>query len=105
MIGLIGNLVRYLVACLLGGGILWWVVEHVPSEPGKVFVHVTEARVTVLIDDEPFRVDERLDHPLECPLPAGRHRLRMVRKGRVLYEESFMLDGGEEKILTAWVPR
>jgi hypothetical protein len=104
MIGIISTLVRYLVAFLLGGGMLWWVVAHAGPERGTVLVHVTEERVTVLIDEQPFQIDERTHDPIECTLPPGPHRLRMVRKDRVLYEESFQLDRGEEKVLTAWVP-
>jgi hypothetical protein len=103
MICLVSNLGRYLVAFVLGGGMLWWVAEHAGPEQGKVFVHVTEPRVTVLLDDEPFLIDEPSVAPIECVLPSGRHQLRMLREDRVLYEESFELNRGEEKILTAWV--
>jgi hypothetical protein len=104
MIALISNLLRAMAACVLGGGVLWWVVEHAGPAQGTVVVHVTEADVTLSIDDDDFRIEGWLLKPIECTLPAGSHILRMKRGGRLLYKESFVLERGEEKILTAWCP-
>jgi hypothetical protein len=87
---------------LLAGVILWQVVEQCGPNQGKVIVHVTKARVDVTIDEATYPVGSIWMNPIVCELPPGRHTVRMLQAGRVLYEEPFNLKAGEEIILTAW---
>jgi hypothetical protein len=58
--------------------------------------------VDVSVDDESYRVKSLWESPVVCELRPGRHTVRMIRYGQVLYEEEFTLAAGEERILTAW---
>jgi hypothetical protein len=40
--------------------------------------------------------------PIVFDLRPGRHSARLVKDGRVVYQEEFLLRGGEEVILMAW---
>jgi hypothetical protein len=55
-----------------------------------------------LIDDLSFWIDRKLEEPIVCQLRSGRHRLRMIRYGQVLYEEGFTVEREQDKVLTAW---
>jgi hypothetical protein len=87
---------------LLAGVILWQVVEQCGPNQGKVIVHVSKAPVHVRIDEATYPVGSIWMSPIVCELSPGRHTLRMLHEGRVLYEEPFTLKAGEEIILVAW---
>jgi hypothetical protein len=95
-------LVRRVGALLLGGVILWQIAEHCRSTNGQVIVHVAMPQVHVAVDDATYWVENLWESPIVCDLRPGRHRVRMLRNGRVLYQEEFTLAAGEERILTAW---
>jgi hypothetical protein len=101
---LAGKLIKGMGALILGGLTLWWVVERVGPAEGTVLVHVTEPDVEVTLGGLNFSIEERRYAPLECRLRAGRHLLRVKRGDRMLYEEWFTVDRGEEVILTAYCP-
>ena len=65
-------------------------------------VHVCNDRVAVRVDGEVIDVEEQPLSPLVFHLAAGDHELIMSRAGVVLYREGFTLQGGEERVLTAW---
>ena len=99
----VNRIIKGLSAGVLGLAILGWIIEQ--SGPrGTAIVHVIEPDVEVIVggrsffEDRPFAV-------IECPLPAGRHVLRMKRGDRILYEEWFTIRRGEDVILTAYCPR
>jgi hypothetical protein len=89
-------------ALALGGAILWQVVAHADLQRGIAYVHVSNTKVSVTIDDEIYWVETVYDSPIVCELGPGRHTLRMLRSGQVVFEEEFTLDMGQEVVLTAW---
>jgi hypothetical protein len=96
------GIVKGVVALALGGAILWEVVEHCGPAKGIAYVHVAKSQVNVTVDDETYWVETLWDTPIVCTLHPGRHMLRMLQHGHVLYEEEFTLEPGEEVVLTAW---
>jgi hypothetical protein len=95
-------LLAQLAALPLGGGVLFWVAQHSGPSTATVVVHVTETDVVVNLDSQTFRVDEYTGIPIVCELPAGKHRLTMTHGEDVVHDEIFALEGGEDRILTAW---
>ena len=95
-------LVRRVGATLLGGTILWQVAEHCCSTNGQVIVHVAMPPAHVAVDDTTYWIENLWGSPIVCELRPGRHQVRMLRNGRVLYQEEFTLASGEERIVTAW---
>ena len=89
-------------AFLLGGVILWQVAEHCGPSMSTAIVHVSMTPVEVTIDETTFPVESIWMTPVVCDLRPGRHTVRMLQEGRMLYEEQFLLKPGEEIILTAW---
>ena len=87
---------------LLGGGILWQVAEHRGSTRPRLILHVACPHVDVTVDDATYRVETIWETPLVCELEPGRHTVRMLQEGRVLYEEPFTLAPSEEVVLSAW---
>jgi hypothetical protein len=98
------SLVKGLGALSLGGAVLWQVYSHCGSTKGVAYVHVTTpgVGVTVTVDDQTYRVETLWQTPIVCELSPGRHLLRMIRSGLVLFEQEFTLDPGQEVVLTAW---
>jgi hypothetical protein len=82
--------------------ILWQVAEHSGSTNGQVIVHVTMLQVHVEVDDATYWVESLGETPIVCDLGPGRHQMRMLRNGRVLYQEEFTLAAGESRVLAAW---
>ena len=99
------KIVQFAVACMLSGVVLRTVVANLNErEPGGVVVHVTEPDVDLMIDGFFYRIEERVYDPIAQPLRAGMHKLRMTRGDELLYEEDFAIEGGEERVLTAYIP-
>jgi hypothetical protein len=96
------SLARSVATAVLGGVVLWQVVQHCGSTRGRAIVHVSKAGVDVTIDDARYHVEAAWEAPIVCELRPGRHTLRMLQSGHVVYEEEFALISGEERILTAW---
>ena len=99
---LVFGMVKGIGALALGGAILWQVVEHCGPAKGIAYVHVAKAKVNVTVDDETYWVETAWETPIVCELRPGRHVLRMLQSGRVLFEQEFTLDPGQEVVLTAW---
>jgi hypothetical protein len=91
-------------ALLLGGIVLWQVVDHCGSTRGVAIVHVALARVTVTIDESRYWIETLEDTPIVAELRPGRHVVRMLRGQSVIFEEEFTLAPGRERILSAWDP-
>jgi hypothetical protein len=89
-------------ALLLGGVILWQVAAHVTPPHGRALVHVSTTPVEVAVDDHVYRVPTLYVSPVVCELKPGRHTVRMLRDGRVLYREEVSIVAGEDVILAAW---
>jgi hypothetical protein len=86
----------------LGGLILWQVAEHSGSARGTAIIHVSEAHVVVSLDDRDYPVNTLWELPLICELRPGSHVLRMKRGERVVFQEDFSIEPGQELVLTAW---
>jgi hypothetical protein len=89
-------------AVLLGGIILWRVAAHVGPPTGRAVVHVSTTPVDVAVDDEVHRVPILYLSPVVCELKPGRHTIRMMRDGRMLYREEIRIVAGEDIVLVAW---
>jgi len=94
--------IKGLSAFALGGAILWQVTNNCGSTKGMAYVHVVTPGVDVTVDDQRYRVETLWESPIVCELGPGRHTLRMLRSGRVLFEQEFTLDPSQEVVLTAW---
>ena len=99
---LLFSICKLVGALLLAGVILWQVVEQCGPNQCKVILHVPKTPVDVTIDEATYPVGSIRMTPVVCELRPGRHTVRMLQEGRVLYEEPFTLKAGEEIILTAW---
>jgi hypothetical protein len=91
-------------ALLLGGVILWQVVEHSGPTSATAIIHVATTPSEIAVDEDTYHVESIFMTPLVCEVRPGRHMLRMLQEGRVLYEEPFLLKPGEEVVLVAWDP-
>ena len=96
--------VKGIGALALGGVILWQRSEHSGPQKCVAYVHVSAARVEVMVDDVAYQVESLGETPIVCEISPGRHILRMSRGERVLYEEEFTLGPGKEIVLMAWEP-
>ena len=76
--------------------------ESSGGEDSEIVVHVMVKGVEVLVDDSQFWISDGLQSPIVCHVRSGRHELRMIRDGRVVYEEIFVVERGEDRVLTAW---
>jgi hypothetical protein len=100
--GLLVMIAKGIAALALGGTILWQVVEHCGPAKGVAYVHVGKSEVNVTVDNETYWVEKQWDTAIVCELRPGRHVLRMLQSGRVLFEQEFRLDSGQEVVLIAW---
>jgi hypothetical protein len=95
------GMVKGVGALALGGAILWQVTEHCGPANGIAYVHVAKSKVNVTVDDQTYWVEKQWEPPIVCELRPGRHVLRMLESGRVLFEQEFALEPGQELVLTA----
>src|SRR3954470_21302857 len=95
-------LARRVGALLLGSIILWQVAQHSGLQRGRAIVHVAMPQADVMLDDASYSVETLWETPIVCDLRPGRHTVRMLRSGRIIYEEDFTIAAGQELILTAW---
>ena len=89
-------------ALLLGGVVLSQIAALVGPASGQAIVHVSTTPVTVSIDDAVYRVESLYETPVVRELRPGDHVVRMLRDGRILYEEEFRIVAGEDTVLVAW---
>ncbi|HKI16403.1 MAG TPA: hypothetical protein VKA15_00905 [Isosphaeraceae bacterium] len=87
---------------ILGGAILWEVALHCGPLQGTVYVHVSSGDCDVTIDHATYPVRTLWETPIVRKLQPGSHTVRMSRDGRVVFEQEFSIDAGEELVLTAW---
>jgi hypothetical protein len=91
-------------AVCLGSLVLWQVAQHSGATRGTAIVHVFESHVVVSLDDRDYPVNTVYESPLLCEVRAGRHVLKLKRGDRVVYNEEFSVEAGQEVVLTAWDP-
>jgi hypothetical protein len=89
-------------AVLLGGVVLWQVADRAGSSKGQAIVHVSTLPADLMVDQAVYRVVDWGRTPIVCDLRPGRHSARLIRDGRVVYQEEFLIRAGEEVILMAW---
>jgi hypothetical protein len=85
----------------LGGVVLWQAAIHARYDTCIAYVHVSMINVEVAVDDSEYRIESLWQSPIVCELAPGRHMLRMYQTGRVVYEEEFTLENGQQVVLTA----
>jgi hypothetical protein len=96
------GLTKCVGAVALAAAVFWETAERSGGETSEIVVHVMAGDVEVIVDDSRFWIAERHRQPIVCQLRPGSHELRMIRDGRVVYEESFVVERGHDKVLTAW---
>ena len=101
---LVAAIAKGLGACVLGGWLLWQVVERSGPQVSEVVVHVTAFPAVVTIDGRPYQVATWQDSTIVCELRGGWHELRMWRGERLVHHDKFQVRPGEEVVLTAWDP-
>jgi hypothetical protein len=89
-------------AVLLGGVILWHVADRAVGSKGQAIVHVSTLPADLVVDQAVVRVVDWGRTPVVFELRPGRHSARLIKDGRVVYQEEFLLRAGEEVILMAW---
>jgi hypothetical protein len=89
-------------ALLLGGTLLWRISQCCGTQQCEVVVHVMEDQVDVWIDESSYYVENVWDTPIVCKLAPGNHRLRLFRGERILNEQEFILEPGQDAILSAF---
>ena len=94
-------LVKGIGALALGGAILWQVAKHCGPCKGIVYVHVAKPRVSVAVDAQTHWVETMWETPIVRELEPGSHTLRMFDDGRVVFEQEFTIDAGQELVLIA----
>ncbi len=65
------SMAKWVGSLLLGGVILWHVVEHSGLAKGRAIVHVTKPGVELKVDDVKYRVATLWDSPIVCELNPG----------------------------------
>ena len=65
-------------------------------------MHVSTTPVLVSIDDAIYRVESLYESPVVRELRPGGHVVRMLRDGRVLYQEEFQINASEDTVLAVW---
>jgi hypothetical protein len=93
---------KCLGALILSVVVLWETADHAGFAESEVVIHVAADDVEVLVDEEVFRINTALKEVIVCQLRPGRHELRMMRGGQLLYEETFTVESGRDVVLTAW---
>jgi hypothetical protein len=89
-------------AFALVGALAWQAASHPIRLDAEVVVHVTVPDVEVWVDDLRFQVVRPWEHPIVCQLPEGVHELAMRKAGVELFHETFVVEEGEDNVLTAW---
>ena len=87
---------------VLGGTILGLVAQYCGPREGVAYIHVSTPAADVTVDEAQYHVETLWETPIVCDLRPGRHTVRMLRSGRIIYEEDFTIAAGQELILTAW---
>src|SRR4051794_17840617 len=100
---LLTGIAKCLGALILSVVVFWQTADGVSdSAESEATIHVAASNVEVWVDEEMFRVESAFEDVVVCRLRPGRHELRMVREGCVIYEESFGVERGRDVVLTAW---
>ena len=99
---LLTGVVKCLGALILSVVVLWQTADNAGFAESEVFIQVVADDVEVLVDDESYWIKSRLQEVIVCRLRSGRHELRMMRDGQLLYEETFTVERGHDVVLTAW---
>jgi hypothetical protein len=99
---LLTGVAKYLGALVLSVVVLLQTAENSEFVESEVVIHVAASDVDVLVDDEHFWINTALKEVIVCRLCPGRHELRMMRDGQLLYQETFTVERGRDVVLTAW---
>jgi hypothetical protein len=102
-------MIRFLVgaskwagAFLLAACLAWQASSDLVCLDSEATIHVGVPDVEIWVDDLRFHVDLPWEHPIVCQLPQGEHVLAMLKDGVEIYRETFRVEAGEDRVLTAW---
>ena len=98
----VGKLAGRAGSWVLCGTAIWYVAANAMPPNATAVLHVMEADVVVSLDDQHIHVAETSRTPFVFELPPGEHRLRMCRGAEILYNEAFLVQAGDNVVLTAW---
>jgi hypothetical protein len=101
---LTGWFFKWVGSAVLSATVLWAVASALPQR-SDVVVHVRECDVDLSVDGLTIHVVAGFMQPIVLELDAGRHSLRLTRDGVLLHEEEFVLENGQDAVLTAWDSR
>jgi WD40 repeat protein len=94
------KLLKSLMAvCLLGVPIWLMLVSLSGDRPGSILIHLSEPNVRVCIGDQEFDAESTTIGPIE--LSPGEHRVRVIRGHETLYEYPMVVQGGQQREITA----
>ena len=96
------SIAKPVLSLVLGGVILWQVAEHAGPTKGRVIIHAPTDKVEITVDNTPYWVESLAELPIVSDVAEGRRVARMLKEGRIVYQEEFTLERGKEVILTAW---
>jgi hypothetical protein len=99
---LLTGVAKCLGALILSVVVLWQTADNAGFVESEICIHVAADDVEVLVDEESYWIKSRLKEVIACRLGPGRHELRMMRDGHLLYEETFTVERGHDVVLTAW---
>jgi hypothetical protein len=92
---------RRLGAVVLGGTLIWQVIERTGPRNCEAVVHFAEPGLIVLVDGWRCEEGADLSAPVAWPLRPGAHRLQVAKEGKVVLEEDFSLEPGGQTVLIA----
>lgn len=102
MLKILIGAVKWASAFAIVGALAW----QAGSEPirlgSEVVVHVGAGDVEVWIDELRFRIDRPWQRPIICQREPGVHELAMLKDGVEVYRETFVVEEGDDNVLTAW---
>jgi hypothetical protein len=98
-ISLIVTLVKRLGMAFLAFVILWHVAQHAGQRRGRAIVHVSQPDVMVDVDDRSFHVGSLTESPVVCDLEPGPHRAEVWRNGRMVGEQRFAVEAGQDIVV------
>ena len=99
---LLTGVAKCLGALILSVVVLWQTADNAGFVESEICIHVAADDVEVLVDDESYWIKSRFKEVIVCRLRPGRHELRMMRDGQLLYEQTFTVERGQDVVLTAW---
>lgn len=98
-ISLVATLAKRLGAVCFLLIVLWHAGRHAGLWRGRAIVHVAEPEVTVNIGARQYRVVSMRESPLVCELEPGVHMAEVWRRGKLVGQETFVVESGKDVVV------